>query len=466
MPADPFLFRPGPSAGPLPLLGPYSAQGDAGRIGQVLDPAFPYGEDLLQFLWGARLFDARGLRTTDGQAVDVLKPGRIQRGSGPDLNDALVRIDGQLWAGNVEVHVHSSEWDAHGHQRDPAYNNVVLHVVYAYDSEARTANGVRLPTVELRTRVHHDRIARHRALMCSREEVSCARQLGRVPPERISFWLERVLVERLERKAAEVEALYHRLGGDPAATFHHVLLRGLGCKVNADPFAMLAHALPLRTLLKYRDDRLRTEALLFGQAGLLQVDHADPYPRALRREHHLLARLHGIRPVPQAAWRFGGLRPANFPTVRIAQLAQLVAACDGTFEALLEQDDVRAVRNALDVQAGGYWETHYRFDQATRPAPKRLGRSTADGLIINAIVPYLFALARLRGRPRLADRAMHLLEQLPPEHNAVTESWAALGLESRSAARSQALIELRNAYCAQHKCLFCVIGSELLQRPV
>lgn len=448
-----------------PIARPYHAWSVWGGQGAtILDPGLPYGEDLLQFLWESRLYDARHLHTTDGRPVEVLRPGKIQRNGGPDLSDALLRIDGHIWAGQVEVHLRSSEWNAHGHQHDPAYNNVVLHVVYAYDSEVRTAQGRVPPTVELRSRLRSNSLKAHHALMRDRSWVPCASQVHRVERARAELWLERVLVERLERKTAEVEVLYRQLGSDPRETFYHMLLRGLGAKVNAQPFALLARALPLRVLLRYWDDAVRTEALLFGQAGLLHAGHTDEHPQRLYAEHRLFSGLHGLEPVPTVAWKFGGSRPANFPTVRLAQLARLIHACKGELTLLTEQDDVGGVQRALDVHADGYWNGHYRFDHPGAAGPKRLGRAAADGLIINAIVPYLFAMGRVRGDQRLADRALHLLEQLPAERNVIVDGWARLGLHAHSAARSQALVELKDTYCAQRKCLFCTIGTELLKQ--
>ena len=432
----------------------------------LLEPGFPYGEDLLQFIWEQRLFEQHGLRTTDGRPVEVLKPGRIQGNSGPDLDGAQVCIDGQLWAGTVEVHLRSSAWNAHGHQYDPAYENVVLHVVHSHDAEVRTLRGNTLPTVELRHRISTDSIALHLELMRSQSTVPCAKLIHKADPLRTSAWLERVLIERLERKTADVEALYHQLDKDPAATLYHMLARAFGLKVNAAPFGMLAHALPLKVLLKYRDDALRTEALLYGQAGLLQVDFVDQYPRQLQQEHALLSRMHGLRPAPVAAWKFGRMRPVNFPTVRIAQLAQLLMRCDGTFAELLEEDDVQVVRHRLEVQAGPYWTTHYQFDKPSAAKPKRMGRTGTHHLIINALVPALFALGRLHGRSAWQLRALRLLEQLPAENNGLLDSWAQLGLPADSAARGQALIELKNSYCTSRRCLSCGIGNQLYRTTV
>lgn len=429
----------------------------------LLDPGFPYGEDLLQFIWEQRLYDGHALRTTDGQPLEVIEPGRIQTNSGPDLDGAQLRIAGQHWAGSVEVHLRSSEWNAHGHQFDPAYESVVLHVVYQHDAEARTLSGHVPPTLELLPRVSTESIGLFHELMRSRAQVPCARLIHQVEPLRAGPWLERLLVERLERKTADVEALHKALGRDPAATLYHMLARAFGMKVNAEPFGMLAHALPLKLLLKYRDDAVRTEALLFGQAGMLQVDFLDEHPRTLQQEYRLLAHMHGLKPAPLAAWKFARMRPVNFPTLRIAQFASLLMRCDGAFTELLEQDDVERVRAFLEVEAGPYWTDRYRFDKPATAAAKRLGRVGTDHLIINAVAPALFALGRSHGNDAWKERAMRLLEQLPAERNSLLDGWKQLGLHSDSAARGQALIELKNLYCARKRCLSCGFGSQLLR---
>lgn len=430
----------------------------------LLDPAFPYGEDLLQFIWEAGLYDPDDLCTADDQPLEVLHPGRIQLNGGPDLRDARVRIGGQEWAGNVEVHLRSSDWNAHGHQHDPAYNNVVLHTVYRHDAQVQTQNGRCPPTVELRGRIREENLHLHQALMTAQRTVPCAQHLHAVDPGRIQLWLERLVVERLERKSKEVETVYHRLGNDAAETLHHVLLKALGGPVNAEAFAMLAQALPLKLLMKYRDDPQRLEALLFGSAGFLAEDFAEAYPRALQQEYRWLAQLHSLKPMPVAAWNFGRLRPRNFPTVRLAQWAALLTATGNSYDRLLAYDDPGPVQALLDVEPQGYWNDHYRLGKRGTPSPKRLGRSAADSLIINSIVPYLFAMGRLRGHQPWEDRALTLLEGLPAERNAIIREWAALGVAATCAGQSQALIELRKRYCAEHRCLSCAIGIQLHKR--
>ncbi|MBL7964053.1 MAG: DUF2851 family protein [Flavobacteriales bacterium] len=443
------------------------AEGPAVRWGSLLaEPVFPYGEDLLQFIWEQRLFDGKALTTTDGTLVEVCRPGRIQRNSGPDLADADLRIGGQRWAGSVEVHQRSSEWTAHGHHKDPAYEGVVLHVVHTHDAEVHTLAGHRLPTVELRSRISSAQLATYQQLMQARGFVPCARLLGQFDQARAGIWLERVLVERLEHRSCAVAALYRQLRGDAAAMLYHLIARAFGMHVNADPFSMLAHALPLNVLLRYRDDALRTEALLFGQAGLLQVDLVDAHPRSLQREFTLLAAKHGLRPLPTAAWKFGRMRPANLPTLRIAQLAQLLMSWGDTLADLLDLTDVNALYKALDVEAGAYWTSHYVFDQESAHRPKRLGRAGVQHLIINAVVPALFTLGKLQGHEAWCERAMNFLEHLPPERNSMLEGWKELGLEVDTAARGQALMELKRSYCAARRCLTCAIGNHLLRRSV
>jgi hypothetical protein len=429
----------------------------------LLDPAFPYGEDLLQFIWESGLYDQEGLRTTDGDPLEVLRAGQVQRHSGPDLSNALVRIAGQTWAGTVEVHLRASAWNEHGHQGDPAYDNVVLHAVYLHDADVHTCTGRRLPAVELRGRIDLRNLRLHRELMEGRHGIPCAARIGEVDAGRIHLWTERLLVERLERKVAGVEAVLRAAAHDPAEALHRMLLRSLGGPVNAEAFAQLGHALPLKLLLKYRDDPRRTEALLFGQAGFLERQHVDPYPSGLRQEYAGLRRLHGLRPMTASTWKFGRLRPAGFPTVRLAQWAAVISRNDQLLDALLNRDEPQGLRALLDVEAPAHWNHRYTLDDppSAHALPKRLGRVAADGLLINALVPFLFAWGRIRGQHTWTDRALHLLEQLPTEENAVLRSWRSAGVRANTAGQGQALLELKERWCNERRCLQCAIGAAL-----
>lgn len=432
----------------------------------LLDPAFPYGEQVLQFIWERGLYQADGLRTTDGEPLEVLNPGYIQGNSGPDLAGARVRIGDRIWSGAVEVHVRAGEWFQHGHQHDPAYNTVILHVVHTYDVEVRMQDGGVPPTLELAGRIDEGQVRSYRTLLEAQGGKPCAGRLLDVDPARVGIWLEQLLVQRLERKVAAVGEVFKANGNDPMETFYRLLLQGLGGPVNREGFSLLAAALPLKVLLKYRDDPFRLEALLLGQGGFLSTDLIEDHPRRLQEEHRLLARLHGLRPLSPAIWKFGKLRPASFPAVRLAQAAQLLHRADALFAILSERQDIARVRQVLMVQASAYWDTHYTIGRPTAPSPKRTGRTLAAMLLINSIVPCLFAMGRLRGDEAMQERALDLLTQLPSEHNSVLSNWAAAGLPARNAAQGQALLELERHYCAPRRCLFCTIGNQLLGRPV
>ena len=433
---------------------------------RLSDPGFPYGEALLQFLWSARLYDGRDLRTTKGETVEVIEPGRVQVHSGPDLEEARVRIAGQVWAGNVEVHVRSSEWNTHGHSQDPAYDNVILHVVYEHDADVRTSRGAMPPTVELVHRIAEERVALHMKLMQSVHAVPCSRQLAHVDRLRLGPWLERVLIERLERRTAFTGELLRRSDGDPSATLYHLLARAFGMQVNAEPFSMLAHVLPLAILRKYHDDPLRTEALLFGQAGMLEGELHEDHPLKMQGEYAHLARTHRLRSMPLAAWKFGRIRPSNFPTVRLAQFSALMQRTEGRPAALLDIEEAGELRAMLKVTAGTYWHTHHQFERAGPVRPKRLGTMAADHIIINAIVPALFAMGQAFGRPTWQERALALLHQLPAEQNSKLGVWAGSGLTADSAGRGQSLLELRDRYCRVRRCLSCGIGNQLMAQAV
>jgi len=448
---------------------PASRPGHVGcaRPRPVHHPAFPHGEELLQFVWEARLFDGSGLLTTDGLAVEVINPGRVQHDAGPDLRDARLRIDGQEWAGTVEVHVRSSEWDRHGHQHDPAYDNVVLHVVHTADAEVRTLSGRRLPQVALAPRLDPAALARHADVMRARDAMPCAPHIAAGNRSQFDAWLGPVLEERLRRRTRDAAAMHTLLGGDASALAWHLLCRAFGQRANAEGFAMLAQALPWRVLRRVRDDAFRVEALVLGQAGLLEGPFADAHPRLLQAEHRAMVRLHGLRAIPSVAWTFGRLRPGAFPTVRLAQLAALVHALPAEPAALAATRDIALLRRQLTAAPSAYWGTHYRFDRASPQRSKALSGTMLDQLVVNAVVPLLLVLGRVRGDGGLHDRAIAWLDQLPAERNARLDAWQRLGIIPGTAARGQALLELGRAYCAQRRCLSCGFGQHLFrhQRP-
>ena len=423
-------------------------------------------EAFLHYVWRTRRFRRDGLRTTAGAEVDLLQFGQYNTGSGPDFSGARVRIDGTVWAGHVEMHLRSSDWHHHRHQFDPAYDNVVLHVVWEDDEPVLNARGVALPTLVLAPLVPGLVVDRYEELAADEHAIPCQRYLSETPQLVLDGWVERMTLQRLERKTEEAHRLLTAKRSDWDGAFFHQLGRCLGLPLNADAMDALLEALPLTVLQRYRADAVALEALLLGTAGLLEphVEYFDEYPRQLVREYEHLARKHGITPLHPGMWNFRGLRPASFPTVRLVQLAAMLRSLPRVFDAFLEEGDPRAMLKLFDVEPHGYWRTHYVLDRASGPRRKTIGKSAGQTAIINAVVPFVFLYGRLQGRPECEARALSLLEQLPPERNAVIEQWAAIGLEPETAAESQALLTLRKEYCRPRRCLECAIGHALLKR--
>lgn len=422
-------------------------------------------EAFLQYVWQHQLLDG-GLTTIDGQPVAVLRAGELNVDAGPDFFDARVRIGDVEWAGNVEVHIHSSDWNLHGHTADAAYNNVVLHVVYAHDCEVRLHDGRVPATLELKRYLHPALVASYDRLMRPAEGnlLTCGDEIGGVPPFMVKSFLDRLSVERIEAKTETVRRLLEESRGGWEQTCYWLMARYFGGKVNALPFELLAKATDQRLLARWKDNPQRIEALLMGQAGLLEGYFEDSYPRLLQNDYEALRSGASLKPVGGHLWRFYRLRPSSFPTIRISQFAHLVSTSSNLFSMLLAVTDAKEMVKLFDQSAAGYWDTHYKFDAATtRSSRKRVGKMQAQLLIINAWVPLLFLYGTMHGQQRYKEQAVDLLMQLPPEDNVVIRRWRAAGIEPANAAESQALLQLDGAYCRCRRCLECNIGFQILK---
>ena len=423
-------------------------------------------EAFLHYVWRTRRFQRDDLRTTTGARVDLLQFGRYNTGSGPDFSEGRVRIGDTMWAGHIEMHLKSSDWHHHRHQFDPAYDNVVLHVVWEDDEPVLNARGVALPTLVLRPLVSELVVERYEQLAADEHAIPCQRFLSETPQLILDGWVERMTLQRLERKTEEIHKLLAAKRSDWDGAFFHQLGRCLGLPLNAGAMDALLEALPLTLLQRYRSDTVALEALLLGTSGLLELDadYFDEYPRQLVREFRHLAHKHELTPLSAAMWNFRGLRPASFPTMRLVQLAAVLRSLPRVFDAFLEESDPRAMLKLLDVEPHAYWRTHYVIDRASAPRRKTIGKAAGQTAVINAVVPFVFLYGRLQGRPECEARALNLLEGLPPERNGIIKQWAAIGLEPESASESQALLTLRKEYCQPRRCLECAIGHCLLKR--
>ena len=420
-------------------------------------------EDFLHFLWRWRRFDAQNLATTDGQALEILHPGEPNPHAGPDFFNARIRLDGTLWAGNVEIHLNASDWLAHRHDHDPAYENVVLHVVLDEDQRLRRPNGEALPCFTLRRRIPPQLLEKYLRLDHERAWIPCEKVYPEVPEIVRHNWLDRLLVERLEEKTGLVAQVVEASGRHWEEAFYRLLARNFGIKVNVEPFEALARSLPLRLLAKHKDHLFQLEALLFGQAGFLSESFDDAYPRELAREYRFLQHKYGLTPLAAGQWKFFRLRPAGFPTVRLAQLAALLHRPDQLFSQLLAAPDTAAAEQLFTANLSDYWLTHFRFDKSAARRMKPLGREFVHLLLINTVAPFLFHYGRAQGRADLQDRALRLLDELPPEANTVVSGWAERGQRAQSAAHTQALLHLKTRYCDAKRCLECAIGNAILR---
>lgn len=421
-------------------------------------------ENFLHYVWRLRQFDFKDLYSTCGMRIEVLHPGILNTHSGPDFIDARLQLGDTLWAGNVEMHLRSSDWIKHQHQQDKAYDNVILHVVLEEDEPLYRNNGERLPCLELKRHIPPGLVGKYLRLLHSEYWIPCQHQFYEVPSYTRSTWLERMGVERLEHKACVLEERLGILNGDWESLLYQSLFRSLGAGINADAFEQLARYCPILLLAKHRHSLFQMEALLFGQAGLLEGNFQDNYPQQLQKEYTFLKQKYQLKAMPEAAWHFMRLRPASFPSIRIAEMAMLFMQTNHLFSKVMAAQNVQELENLFDVKLSNYWLHHYAFDKTAAKKQKRLGKSAVHWMIINAIAPIVFLYGKRMGEHSFTEKALGLLEELPPEDNHIIRKWQALGQAPETAFQSQALLHLKKAYCSEKRCLDCAIGNRVLHR--
>ena len=415
-------------------------------------------EEFLYYIWENRLTD-KDLNTTEGEAVDIVATGYRNTDSGPDYLEAKIRIGDKLWAGHVEIHVKSSDWNRHGHQNDKAYKNVILHVVYENDTQVNE-----IPTLELKGHFDESLFTQYQRLISSKNWIPCEKSIGQVPVFTRLSWLDRMAVERLESKSETVTKILEANQFDWEDALYKLLMRYIGLKVNNEAFEYLANILPFKTLLKHADNLLQVEAMLMGCAGFLEADFTEEYPLLLKREFAVMRAKFNLLTMPAERWRFMRMRPSSFSTIRLSQMAQLIHKNGCLFSKIKAAKDTTEVKALFDVKASEYWETHYRFEVPTDSKPKHLGETTADVLIINAVVPLLFCYGKLHKDESYCDTAMQFLEDTEAEDNAIIRHYAQCGITAENAMQTQAMLHLYNMYCKRKRCLECRIGNVLLHK--
>jgi len=420
-------------------------------------------ETLFQFIWQYSLYQPIGLHTADGEPLTVIHCGRLNRDAGPDFSEAKIKIGSTILVGNVELHIRSSDWLRHGHQHDNAYQNLVLHVVYENDIENVVDN---TPVLVLKDHISQHVIDRSAALLHTTNKLPCAQQHTQVRDITKESWLNRLLAERWEHKLADWNILLENSAEDWRNLLYWRMAANFGFKINATPFLMLAQSLPLNIPTKHKDNLMQIEALFFGQAGMLDDDFVDDYPRQLQREYDYLKKKYKLKPIAKHLWKFLRMRPANFPTIRIAQFAALVYKSIHLFSQIIEMRSVKEIEPLLDITASEYWDTHFQFDVAQEKAtPKSLGKTSVQNIVINTIAPIQFLYAARQDTYKLQERALQLLEDVPAEENNITRIWADNSWKPANAAQSQALLQLYNGYCTSRRCLECSIGLSIMRSP-
>jgi hypothetical protein len=421
-------------------------------------------EQLLHFIWHRKLFNQTDLTTTGNERIEILHCGIPNQDQGPDFLQSRIRIGDQLWAGHVEIHIRSSAWFLHMHEHDTHYNNVILHVVWEEDQPALTQDGYRIPCIELAPRVDASLLDRYRHLMNNEEWIPCASSLMSVPEIIRTSWIERLMAERLEHKSEAILRILDRCAYDWEQTFYILLARQLGAPANSDAMEELAIRIPLSLLRKHHDRADQVEAILFGAAGMLGKEINLPYVIHLHKEFDFLRKKFGLRPMPALQWKFMRMRPAHFPTIRIAQLSAMIISME-YFVSYLENQMTAGdwIKLFSVTPADAFWDTHYHFTAITPPTIKHLGRQSAMTLVINVVAPVMFVYGKHQGKTALKERAINLLQELPEEKNAIISGWKECGLIATDAAQTQALLHLKKNYCDKRRCLHCAIGMQVIK---
>lgn len=421
-------------------------------------------EAFLHYLWQAQRFLTTDLRTTDGDAIRVTKKGFLNSDSGPDFLNARLQIGEVAWAGNVEIHINASDWLAHRHETDRAYDNVILHVVWKADQEIYRPDKSKIPVLELSEIVSLKLVEQQRQLVENQSVIPCENHFREVSEFTKVSMLGTALTQRLQQKAEIVEDLLEANSSDWEETTYQLLAKNFGFKLNAEPMLQLARSLPLKILQKHRDNDSQIEALLFGTAGLLE-NAPDEYGKKLKQEYDFLAAKYALHKSQMNAheWKFLRTRPANFPTVRLAQLTALISSQRSFFSLFTQTTDINELKGALSIEQPLYWQQHYHFDKPLARPLKKLGETSVENILINTVVPTLVCYAHYVDNQELIQRAEVILTSLPPEKNRIITLWESFGLKIESSFDSQAGIELYNNFCTKKKCLSCRVGTEILQ---
>lgn len=416
-------------------------------------------EKLLQYIWQFQHFNHALLATTENESLQINVPGILNTNQGPDFLDANIKVGNTTWAGNIELHLKSSDWNLHQHSKDKNYNNIILHVVWQDDGGTQLP----FPVLELESRVSNILLQRYDELMNTATLIPCEKSIQQVNLLTWKSWTDRLLAERLQHKSTMIFEYLAANNNHWEETFWWLLANNFGIKVNSHAFEKIARTLQVNLLAKHKNQLHQLEALLFGQAGLLQGSFTESYPFMLQKEYNFLKSKYKLQPVPAPLF-FLRMRPANFPSVRLAQLAVLINKSVHLFSVIREETSLKEIKDLLNVTANDYWHYHYVFDELSIFKKKHLGLQMVNNILINTVVPMVFAYGAYHGQERYKAKALQWLEQTAAEKNSITNIFTTLGIENENASDSQAIIQLKNEYCNRKRCLECAVGNSLLKK--
>jgi len=419
-------------------------------------------EDFLHYLWKFKKFDTLNLKTAQNESITIIKTGDYLELSGPDFFNAHIKIEDQKWAGNVEIHIKSSDWYLHNHEKDAAYENVILHVVWENDTPIYRKNNTEIPVLVLKDYVSKEIIENYNALVSPKTWISCEKQLIEIDDFVFKNWQERLFFERLERKSKFVFEILEETNQDWEAVLFILLAKNFGLNTNGNSFLQIARIIPFSIIRKESFEYENLEALLFGTAGLLNSDKEDIYYKDLKFRYFYLMHKYQLEKTYVDPVQFFKLRPDNFPTIRLSQLAGLYHKYQNLFSKIMELKSLKSVYDVLNVSASSYWQNHYQFDKESPKKSKTLSKSFLDLVIINTIIPLQFAYSGMMGES-IAEDLIDLMKEVSSEKNATIDKFNIFGINSKNAFESQTLLELKNEYCNHKACLKCALGLDLLK---
>ncbi|MFN5622120.1 MAG: DUF2851 family protein [Flavobacteriales bacterium] len=419
-------------------------------------------EDFIQYVWKFQRFVSTDFMAASGQKVEVIHPGTHNRHGGPDFLHAQIRIDGTLWNGHVEIHLKSSDWLRHGHQDDDHYKYVILHVVLQHDREIYLNQPNDLPVLAINNYIQPDFVATYHRWLQQFEWIPCEKKSARVDPVIWENVKASMLVERLQERVSNIITELELNKGNWAQITLREFFKAFGFKSNAGAMALLADSIPYTIISRHQSDPMQIEALLFGQAGMLEKNYESSYADSLRKEYRILQLKYGLKPIEASCWNLGRIRPQNSPCIRLAQIATALCASEHLTTAMLH-GSAKEITTWLRQPVNPYWDTHYAFDKPfAKPTNGMLGKSSAETIIINAACRLQFAFGKFHQDPRMIEKAISNLESIGAEDNVIIRKWTAEGVHAQNAGDSQSLIQLYTVYCTNEKCLNCAVGHQLL----